>query len=179
MSWIEATLVAVLTASTMAVVGRKNKAMPEFEQGMLRFRLPKVFVVMGGISILIAMLFAFGALKLATSEWYLSFFLGAMTVAFGYMGVILFRDGKNYAVVCSEESIAVISGQHRFEACLWSDLLSARVHPLSKYILLRTNDGRTLKINAYLIGSNALFNIMARNTKFPVMELVAKARAIG
>lgn len=44
-------------------------------------------------------------------------------------------------------------------------------------IILRTNDGHKLALSAYLIGGDALFDTMARQTTLPVAELLARARA--
>jgi hypothetical protein len=178
-TWIEPMLVAVLTALFMAFVGRRSSSMPKVDQGLLHFRLPKVFVIMGVVSWLMAGGLAMGSYLVGTSSWPVAAFLGVLAVAFTYMGVLLVRDGRYYEVACSEDSLLVIDGRQRVEACRWSDLVSARVHPLSKYILLRTKDGRTLKINAYIIGSDSLFNLMAERTELPVQELVEKARAVG
>lgn len=153
--------------------------MPKFDQGLFHFPLPKVFLIMGIVSMVMAVFLAVGCYLVIKSSWAVTVFLGVLAMLFAYMGVLLVRDGRNYQVTCNDDSLLVIDGRQRAEACLWSDLVSARVHPLTKYILLRTKDGRTLKINAYVIGSDSLFSIMGEKTELPVQALVAKARAVA
>ncbi len=176
---IEPLVAIVLTALVMAFVGRKNPSLPMVDQGLLHFRLPKVFVIIGVVSWLMAGGLAMGSYLVGMSSWALTIFLGVLAVAFAYMGVLLVRDGRYYKVAYNEDSLLVIDGRQRAASCLWSDIVSARLHPISKYILLRTKDGRTLKINAYVMGSDSLFSIMGEKTELPIHELVAKARAVG
>jgi len=53
------------------------------------------------------------------------------------------------------------------------------VHPISKMIHLVTQDGRIVKINAYLTGSDTFFAELARRTNLPVADLVKQARYPG
>lgn len=85
--WLETTLGAVLTVLVMAFVGRRHSSMPLVDQGLLHFRLPKVFVIMAGVSMLMAIFLAIGSYLLITTQWPVALFLEAIAVVSGYMGV--------------------------------------------------------------------------------------------
>lgn len=102
-----------------------------------------------------------------------------MFALFAWLGSILVRDARNHQAACNEDIIVVIDRYNRLDSCRWPEIISGRVHPLSRMIVLRTRDGRTLSVSAYLKGSDSLFTTMARRTRLPVQQLVAKARAMG
>ena len=176
-TWLGPTITAVVTAIAMALLSRKNTRAPEVVAGHSRLRLPKVFLVMGWVSLIMAALALAGLVHFVPNEWPVAVIIALCAAGFGYMGLMLVRDGRYHQAAFDAETLIVIDGRQRLESCRWSDLVSARVHPLSKMIVLRTRDARKLKINPYLIGSDALFHTMAVNTALPVAELVAKARA--
>ncbi len=90
---------------------------------------------------------------------------------------MLVREGLYHRAACNEEVLVVIDRRNRMETCRWSDLERASVNTMTRHLVLRTNDGRKLRINAFLAGGDTLFRTMARRTKFPVDRLLASARA--
>lgn len=177
--WLEPVFVTITTVVVMAAIGRKNGALPEVQNGMLRSRMPKALIVLGAISLILACGFLLTVFQLLPKELPVALLLAMCGAAFAYMGALLVMDGKNHQAACDESTLVVIDGRDRMESCRWTDIVSARMHPLSRMIVLRINDGRKLRINPYLIGSDALFHMMAECTNLPVKDLVAKARAIG
>lgn len=95
------------------------------------------------------------------------------------MAASLVGNGRNHTVSFDQDHMVVTDYRKRSQPCAWGDIVSGRVHPLSKMIVLRTSDGRRLRINPYLIGSDDLFRMMAERTALPVADLVAKARSTG
>ena len=172
-------LAGALTTLALAWIGRQNSAPPGVQDGMLRFRMPKAFVVVGWVSISLSAFMAAGAVFQLSDAWPFALLSVLLAAMFGWLGVLLVRDGRHHQAACNETVIAVVDGNNRLKSCRWDELSSARVHPISKMIILRAKDGTRLALSAYLVGSDALFSIMARQTPFPVKDLVERARAMA
>lgn len=177
--FIAPALASTLTVVALAWLGRKNGAQPALQDGMLHFVMPKAYGIVGWVSIAIAALFIAGAVVYVVDNLAYSVFFFLLAVMFGWLGILLVRDGRHHRAACNETVIAVVDGNNRLKSCRWEDLASARVHPISKMIILRAKDGTRFALSAYLVGSDALFSIMARQTPFPVKDLVERARAMA
>lgn len=179
-SWLVPAAVAVFTPLIMAAFGKRSSVSVTADAaGMRTLRLTKAFGIMGWVAVVLTLIFVYGGTASALNGEPLFVFLLLCGVAFGAMALSLIRNGRNHAVSFDEARMIVTDARKRTEECAWTDLLSGRVHPLSKMIVLRTSDGRRLRINPYLIGSDELFRMMAERTALPVADLVAKARSTG
>ena len=179
-SWLVPAAVAVFTPIIAAALGKRSSlSIPADASGMRTLRLPIAFGVIGWVAVGITMLFVFGGVASALKGELLSLFFLLLAAGFGAMALSLVLNGRNHVVSFDQDRLIVTDGRKRMEECAWNGIISGRVHPLSKMIVLRTIDGRQLRINHYLIGSDHLFRTMAERTSLPVAELVAKARAIG
>ncbi len=179
-SWVVPAAVAVFTPMIAAALGKRSSlSIPVDASGMRTLRLPKAFGVIGWVAVGITMLFVFGGVASALKGELLSLFFLLLAVGFGAMAASLVLNGRNHVVSFDRDRLIVTDGRKRTAECAWSSIVSGRVHPLSKMIVLCTTDGRKLRINHYLIGSDDLFRTMAERTTLPVAELVAKARNVG
>lgn len=177
--FIAPALASTLTVLALAWLGRKNSMPPAIHDGMLHFVMPKAYGIVGWVSIAIASLFVAGAVVHVVDTLAYSVFFCLLAVMFGWLGILLVRDGRHHRAACNETVIAVVDGNNRLKSCRWDALASARVHPISKMIVLHAKDGTRLALSAYLVGSDALFSTMARRTPFPVKDLVERARAMA
>lgn len=179
-SWIVPAAVAVFTPLIMAALGKRSAlSIPADATGMRTLCLPKVFGILGWVAMVMALLFLFGAVGLMIKGELISVFILLCGGGFGAMALSLILYGRNHIVSFNDERLIVTDGRKRTEECGWDDLVSGRVHPLSKMIVLLTTDSRRLRIHPNLIGSDDLFRMMAERTSLPVAELVAKARTHG
>lgn len=148
--------------------------------GAVEMRLPKFFGILGWIGLLMTAGFMAGAITVFAEG---SIPMGALLLAFGglfgWMSVVLIRDGQHHRVVYDHASFQVTDGAGVTRSSVWTDVVSGKVHPITKMIHLSTKDGQVLKINAYLIGSDAFFSRLAQHTGLPVADLVMRARYPG
>ncbi|QQR86982.1 MAG: hypothetical protein IPJ76_01775 [Flavobacteriales bacterium] len=172
-------LAGALATLALAWIGRQNSAPPGVQDGMLRFRMPKAFVVVGWVSISLSAFMAAGAVFQLIDAWPFALLSVLLAAMFGWLGVLLVRDGRHHQAACNESILAVVDRNNELKSYRWEELRSARLHPVSKMIILTTQDGTRMSVSAYLIGSDALFRIMARRTRLPVKDLVERARAIS
>lgn len=179
-SWLVPFAVMVITPLVMKALGRKNAQAPVPVGGSVALRLPKVFGFLGWVSVALAAGMAYGSMSiLINRELSVGVFVGMIAGMFGWMGFILLRDGRNHRLSYGEGQFSVTDGSGVTRSCAWTDVVAGRVHPLSKMIHLSTRDGGVVKINSYLIGSDAFFAELARRTNLPVAELVKQARYPG
>ena len=179
-SWIVPAAVAVFTPMILAALGKRSSLPVAADaSGMRILRLPKAFGIMGWVAVGIALLFAFGGVASALKGELMSLFFLLLAAGFGAMAIPLVLNGRNHVVSFDQDRLIVTDGRKRTEECAWISIVSGSVHPLSKMIVLRTTDGRQLRIDHYLIGSDDLFRSMAARTALPVPQLVAKARNTG
>lgn len=176
-SWLVPVIVLAVLPLVMKAVGRKNATHPAEVRGVAELRLPKIFIMLGWISFLMAVLFTWGAAMLILkAEWFIGIFLLLLASVFAWMGLELVMDGRNHRVAFDKEIFSVTDGRKRTQRCAWEDVATGRVHPFSKMIHIKTKNGQTLKLNPYLIGSDAFFEMMMARTELPVEKLVAAAR---
>lgn len=179
-SWLIPAAVAVVLPLVMRAVGKKNAVVVAPASGAVVMRLPKFFGILGWIGLLMtagfvaAGVFLFGKGSIPTGV-----FLLAIGGLFGWMSVVLIRDGQHHRVAYDDASFQVTDGAGVTRTSEWSDVISGKVHPITKMIHLSTKDGQVLKINAYLIGSDAFFSSLAQRTGLPVADLVMRARYPG
>jgi hypothetical protein len=179
-SWIVPVAVMVITPLIMKAIGRKNAIEPVSVDGLVELRLPKFFGILGWVSVALAAGMAYGSVSiLINGELGVGVFVGLIAGMFGWMAFILVRDGRNHRLVYSDTHFSVTDGSRITRSCEWTDVVAGKVHPISKMIQLSTRDGRVLKINAYLIGSDTFFAELARRTNLPVADLVKQARYPG
>ena len=176
-SWLVPVIVLALLPFVMKAVGRKNATHPVVVCGVTELRLPKIFIALGWISVLMGVFFTWGAaMIIIRAEWFIGIFLLLMAAIFGWMAFEMVMDGRNHRVAFDDQTITVTDGRKRTQRCAWEHVVAGRVHPFSKMIHIRTKNGQTLKLNPYLIGSDALFEKMMARTELPVEKLVAAAR---
>jgi len=179
-SWIVPVAVMVITPLIMKAIGRKNAHAPASADGSVELQLPRAFGILGWVSAAMAAGMAYGSVSiLINGEPGVGVFIGLIAGMFGWMAFVLVRDGRNHRLVYSDSHFSVTDGSRVTRSCAWTDVLGGKVHPLSKMIHLSTRDGGVLKINGYLIGSDAFFAELARRTNLPVADLVKRARYPG
>lgn len=179
-SWIVPAAVAVVTPLIMAAFNKRSAVTVQADaSGMRTLRLPKAFGILGWVAMGMSLLFVAATVGLALKGELLSLLGLVFSSAFVWMSLALILGGRNHSVSFDQEWLIVTDARARTEEYAWKSITSGRVHPLSKMIVLRTDDGRRLRINPYLIGSDTLFHMMAERTQLPVAELVAKARTVG
>lgn len=179
-TWLIPAAVMLITPVIMQAVGRRNAVAPLPANGWVELRLPRFFGVMGWISAVIAVVMAAGAISLMISDQPGGgSFILAVCGMFGWMAFMLLRDARNHRLAYNDASFRVTDGAGITRTCSWADVVSGRVHPISKMIHLSTRSGHVLKVNAYLIGSDAFFAELARHTGLPVSDLVKRARYPG
>ncbi len=143
-------------------------------------RQPKFFLYLGWFSVLLGAVFLAGAFALiTTSEWIVSAFITLLSSGFILGGYILVRDARNCRIMFNDQYFEVTHGNGRIVHCGWEELVSGKVHPISKMIYFRTVDERVLKINAYWVGGDHLFEMLRKRTSLNIDDLIAKARAVG
>lgn len=179
-SWLTPAAVAVVLPLVMRAVGRKNAAVVAPASGAVEMRLPKFFGILGWVVLLMTAGFvAAGVALLANGGIRIGVFLLAIGGLFGRMSVVLIRDGLHHRVAYDDASFQVTDGAGVTRSSAWTHVVSGKVHPITKMIHLSTKDGQVLKINAYLIGSDAFFSRLAQHTGLPVADLVMRARYPG
>jgi len=179
-SWLVPAAVMVITPLIMRLVGRKNAIEPAMVDGWVELLLPKFFGILGWASVAIAAGMTYGIISLVSNgELGVGLFAGMIAGLFGWMAFVMVRDFRNHRSAYSDEHFSVTDGSRITRSCAWTEVVSGKVHPISKMIYLSTQDGRMLKVNAYLSGSDSFFAKLAQRTDLPVADLVKQARYPG
>lgn len=172
MDWTEILVRAAGVGLTIGIIAYIQSATQKFIEsdieGKTILRPHRSFQVLGIISILMAIFFIIGFI--IEPDWFMFFIMLAMLGLFGVLGIICLLTYKNHLVIFDDENLTVFDIRGNKETILWTEIINAKFHNFSGYIVLKTSN-KTLKISSYIVGITAFGYAFQTFTKWNAKDI--------
>lgn len=157
-----------------ALLAKPGQRAPEVDAaGVVRLRMPKIYLIMGWVCIGLGLVGTVGmaisaAVEADAPPWFMAVLIALVFAAMGAGGIFLLKAYANHAVSFDESTLSVTNDFGRTERMTWADLSGGEVKNKARILVLHARDGRKVKVNPHLIGSEALLRALQQKTSLPV-----------